>query len=75
MDYADYTDMDGSECVHSILHCACPPWRGNAGLANAFGVGSARRLRIACRSTAFFPKKRRENTCALQKSRRLRDET
>ncbi len=56
MDYADYTDMDRSECVHSILHCACPPWRGNAGLANALGVGSARRLRIAFRSTAFSPK-------------------
>src|SRR5207244_12594116 len=33
--------------------CLCA---GSAGLANAFGVGSARRLRIAFRSTAFSPK-------------------
>ena len=38
-------------------HLALPARRGGkCGLAKAFGVGSARRLRIAFRSTAFSPK-------------------
>jgi hypothetical protein len=43
-------------------HFALPARRGGkCGLAKAFGVGSARRLRIAFRSTAFSKQKRRED--------------
>ena len=41
----------------SMASCtAYPPVCGKCGLAKAFGVGSARCLRIPFRSTAFFPK-------------------
>jgi hypothetical protein len=42
---------------------------GKCGLAKAFGVGSARRLRIAFRPRGLLPKKRREDAHALQQSR------
>ncbi len=48
---------------------ACPPVCGKYGLAKAFGVRSARRLRIAFRPKGLLLKKRREDAHALQKSR------
>jgi hypothetical protein len=59
-DYADYTDMDRSEFVHGILHEVL--WECEA---------SSHRFSI----NGLLPQKRREDACALQKSRRLRDET
>ena len=57
---ADYTDMDRSEFVHGILHEVL--WECEA---------SSHRFSI----NGLLPQKRREDACALQKSRRLRDET
>ena len=39
--------LDQREEVSAINRTACQPCAGSAGLANAFGVGSAMRFRIA----------------------------
>src|SRR6266478_996833 len=55
--------------VCMAFRTACPPVCGKCGLAKAFGVRSARRLRIAFGPRGPLPKKRREDAHALQKSR------